>query len=96
MPKIRLVFMGEMSRLVDYRMLDMEFEGTTLGELLRGVRTHEGVSLYELMAEQGWLGSRCHLYVNERYVVTPQGFDRPLADGDRVIVSDRMRAYFAG
>lgn len=96
MPKVRLVPMGEMRKMFDYQMMDMNFEGTTVGELLRAIRISEGISLYDLLVERGWLGTRCHLYINERYVGTPQGLEKLLNEGDRVIVTDRMRAYFAG
>lgn len=85
--------MGEARRILGWDDKEVEFEGSTLGELLRFLLTQQGEPLYHLLIEGNQLKAGFVVSVNGKIVTSP---NMPLQTGDRVMTMDVVRLFHGG
>jgi len=85
--------MSEMSRILGWSEREVEFEGTTLGDLLQSLIALDGQSLYGLLVQEGKPRRDYIISVNGEVVTS---LETALTSGDRVITMEGMRLLQGG
>jgi len=71
----------------------MEFEGSTLEDLLKSLMTIGGQSLYDLVVKEGKLAGGYVFTLNGQVV---ESHETPLICGDRIMTMEMVRIFQGG
>jgi len=85
--------MSEAHRILGWDSREIEFEGSTLADLLRSLATREGESLYSYLIEENRIKAGYIVSVNGQIVTS---LETLLQSGDRVMTMDVVRLFHGG
>jgi sulfur carrier protein ThiS len=85
--------MGEVGRILGWNEKEVEFEGSTLEDLLKSLETLDGRSFYELVLNEGKLSGGYVFTLNGQVVTSLQ---TPLTCGDRIMTMEMVRIFQGG
>ena len=91
--RVTVKAMSEAHRILGWDNREVEFEGSTLADLLRSLGTKEGQSLYSFLIEENRIKAGYIVSVNGRIVTSPETLLQP---GDRVMTMDVVRLFHGG
>lgn len=73
-----------------------QFQGDTIGDLLKAVRDHEGKSLYERFMEDDGMISRSYIHLNGISFLRPEDMQRALKDGEKLAILGNLACCGGG
>ncbi len=73
-----------------------QFEGDTIGDLLKVVRDREGRSLYERFMEDDGMISRSYIHLNGISYLRPEDLQRSLKDGEKLAILGNLACCGGG
>lgn len=85
--------MSEISRILGWTENEVEFEGSTLEDLLKSLVTLDGQSLYDRTVKEGNLAGGYFLSLNGHVVTS---LDTLLTLGDRIMTMEMVRIFQGG
>ena len=91
--RVTVKAMSEPRRLLGWDDKEVEFEGKSLGDLLKSISTLQEEPLYDILIEGDHLKAGFIVSVNGTIVTSP---DTPLQSGDRVMTMDVVRLFHGG
>lgn len=85
--------LSEVSRILGWEERKLEFEGSTIGELLKSVVANGGQTLYDLAVKGDKLTGDFVVSLNGQVVTR---LDTPVAPGDRILTMEMVRVFQGG
>ena len=85
--------MSEVSRILGWSEREIEFEGSTLGALLKSLVRPDGQSLYDLAVKEGKLTGGYVVSLNGQVVTS---LETSLSPGDRIMTMEMVRGFQGG
>jgi molybdopterin converting factor small subunit len=71
-------------------MSEIDLEGGTVGEVLRGLAAHHPVAADQIFSSDGELNRYVNVYVNDEDVRVQDGLDTGVEAGDTVVILPAM------
>ena len=94
---INVTALMRVRELLGWHQKAVEFEGATLVDLLKDVKSQDGRSLYEILVqEDGTISPDFAVWMNCRPVRPQDSLEIPLQSGDRVIAMPVLRFRAGG
>jgi sulfur carrier protein ThiS len=90
---VKVKALGEISRLLGWEDKEVEFNGTSVGELLQSISTPAGDTLYQALSEEGGLKGGHIVSVNGKAITSLETIVSP---GDRVATMEVIRLFHGG
>ena len=85
--------MSEVSRILGWTEKEVEFEGSTLEDLLKSLITLDGPSLYDRTVKEGKLAGGYVVSLNGQVVTS---LDTLLTPGDSIMTMEMVRVFQGG
>ncbi len=96
MPSVDVAALTGARKLLGFSRRKIEMsEGETIADLLRSLETVEGGNLHSLLVCEGKLRGEYAIVVNG-LSLSPDSLDRPLQDGEQVVMMEILRHLAGG
>ncbi|MBI4321928.1 MAG: MoaD/ThiS family protein [Chloroflexi bacterium] len=93
MPKVTVTALCSVREKTGWTVQEVDCEETTVADVLKLVHTKDGVTLYDLLIEDGQIHPAYAAFVNGHRV---EKLSQPLGDGDTVVAMDFIRVISGG
>ena len=95
MPSVEISALGTTRKLVGFSRRTVDFQASTLADLLRMLETHDGASLYHHLTCDGKLRGD-YAIVIDGVTVSSDQLERPLSGGEQVVTMGILRHVAGG
>ncbi len=95
MPNVDVAALGGARKLLGFSKRSVEFEQSTVGDLLRSLPTQDGASLYDHLVCEGRLRGDYAVLVNG-LSLGPDKLDTRLRGGEQIVTMEILRHLHGG